>query len=764
METCLQVTDALSYLAARDLVHGGVSSHSVIMTTVHVAKLGLMERTVRRGELPPQPPEFLYNWLSPEILLLDDELAATADDVYGLSVVLWELCTRTVPWAHLQPGQIFDLVKEGEVLTPDRANTPKLLVRLLREGLVWDRAHRDLGLDEVRDMLLICRDHLDNSRRERRPPGESRQSDLKLFSPSRPQSELKTKYGLSFPPSTKKIFQEHQEQRDSISLPELTQKITRTVNFTPSSSGQKQSLSARFSRSDKMVFARKYEQLSREVKLQDIGNIGQKLAGTTLQKAEPSSLKSAAEKESPEEKSSANSLNVSSRSLYESALESPWSSFGQKKTGTFLRHWERRERLERPVSSDQPDNREEFPASGSVREAIKFYQSKCLAVSSPLEMTHYHSALSALPSPAPPASKKTRDQTVQTETETPRLVSSTPLTGQRFPTSPLDCSPLFLKKRTAHTLKASGLVSPRPIEDSFHSVASPSPADSESRAVDFSNPDGRQDLFRTALGQASHDQSFQVRKPPVVTFNNNVEEITTSIVSIADSTHSRTNLEEDFATAQDSGDMYLDDGLPTAAEEEPINMQLLSQQGEEGGARKVGDRVLAQLPSDGGWYPATVSILSGQQATVAFDHDLRLRTVELDALRDSQDTEGDSRFETIREETLEQNLVENLEEGDDGEEGDEKKEDQVEEEEEETTAYRTSLETAWREGDLCVAQWEEDGLWYRAVIDDIQGDTAAVTFTEYGNSAYTQVKQLMDPDTHINEDGLLGDQQDDDWS
>ena len=39
-----------------------------------------------------------------------------------------------------------------------------------------------------------------------------------------------------------------------------------------------------------------------------------------------------------------------------------------------------------------------------------------------------------------------------------------------------------------------------------------------------------------------------------------------------------------------------------------------------------------------------------------------------------------------------------------------------------------------------------------------------MTFTEYGNSAYTQVKQLMDPDTHINEDGLLGDQQDDDWS
>ena len=73
VETCLQITDALSYLEAVGLVHCGVSSHSIVMTTVNVAKLGLMERTVRAGEIPLEPPEFLYNWTSPEILLYEAE-------------------------------------------------------------------------------------------------------------------------------------------------------------------------------------------------------------------------------------------------------------------------------------------------------------------------------------------------------------------------------------------------------------------------------------------------------------------------------------------------------------------------------------------------------------------------------------------------------------------------------------------------------------------------------------------------------------------
>ena len=519
------------------------------------------------------------------------------------------------------------------------------------------------------------------------------------------------------------------------------------------------------------------------------------------------------------QKSPGNKLNVSSWSQYESALESlntsSISNSGGKKVGAFMVHQERgRARPVNPVQSGNiSENKEELPQRGIVSNFIKFYDEKGVGgPCSPLDRTEYHSVLSpavtayhsALTSPVtspspqpPPAGKKmTRDQTVQTETAptttaiaSTGLMSSTPLSGSRqfLPVtpclSPLDGSPLFTKKRTAHCGKVSGLAMspapPRPVEESFFSVSSPAPATTDSRPVDFSNPEGRQDLFKSALGLAAsqlgsepdQDQSYQGRKQPVVTFNNNVEEITTSIVSIVDSEHSGTNLQEDFASAHEpaDSDIYLDDGLPSKDTEEPINMQLLSQQGGGGEGRKVGDRVLAQYPGDGGWYPATVSIISGHQATVAFEHNLQMRTVDVVALRSSEDT-GDSRYDTVREEEdLEDRKEEEVEEVDNEEEKnqEDKEERKEENEDEDTTGYRTTQETAWKVGDPCVARWDEDGgdgLWYRAVIDGLEGERATVTFTEYGNSAYTQVGDLRDHDTPINDQGLLEEEEEDEWS
>ena len=77
-------------------------------------------------------------------------------------------------------------------------------------------------------------------------------------------------------------------------------------------------------------------------------------------------------------------------------------------------------------------------------------------------------------------------------------------------------------------------------------------------------------------------------------------------------------------------------------------------------------------------------------------------------------------------------------------------------------------ETAWKVGDACVARWDEeegDGLWYKAVIDALEGERALVTFTDYGNSAYTQVEGLRDSNTPINDQGLLEEEeQEDEWS
>jgi len=64
-------------------------------------------------------------------------------------------------------------------------------------------------------------------------------------------------------------------------------------------------------------------------------------------------------------------------------------------------------------------------------------------------------------------------------------------------------------------------------------------------------------------------------------------------------------------------------------------------------------------------------------------------------------------------------------------------------------------DTAWKEGDECVARWDEDSCWYEAVVDGVEGDMAVVTFTQFGNSAFCPVELLKDKDTKIGDDGQL---------
>ena len=58
----------------------------------------------------------------------------------------------------------------------------------------------------------------------------------------------------------------------------------------------------------------------------------------------------------------------------------------------------------------------------------------------------------------------------------------------------------------------------------------------------------------------------------------------------------------------------------------------------------------------------------------------------------------------------------------------------------------------WMEGAECVARWEEDGCWYMAVVDGVEGNTAVVTFSEFGNSAYCPVESLRDKSIKIGDD------------
>ena len=44
-------------------------------------------------------------------------------------------------------------------------------------------------------------------------------------------------------------------------------------------------------------------------------------------------------------------------------------------------------------------------------------------------------------------------------------------------------------------------------------------------------------------------------------------------------------------------------------------------------------------------------------------------------------------------------------------------------------------DTMWKVGNRCIAKWEEDGVWYRAEVKEVQQNRVLVLFIDYGNSA-----------------------------
>ena len=118
------------------------------------AKLGMFERMVEEGEDLRPPPDILYPWTSPEILM-GHNVALAEGDVYSLCCLLWEMVKMKAPWVRHRLQDIPVLVARGYTLKLDRETMPRLLFRVMREGLIWNVDKRDLELGEVRDMLLL---------------------------------------------------------------------------------------------------------------------------------------------------------------------------------------------------------------------------------------------------------------------------------------------------------------------------------------------------------------------------------------------------------------------------------------------------------------------------------------------------------------------------------------------------------------------------------------------------------------------------------
>ena len=153
-----QVTDALAFLHSCHLVHTQLSSHAVMMVGGRQAKLAQFEGVVDVGaKFKPQKRsswDEILPWVAPE-MVVGGRKAEQRSDVYSLSCLIWEAVTCKVPWQGLSAEEVEEEVEQGAGLPLH--DLPRYIRRLLRLGLLWEMAERDVDLDEVRDMLLVTR-------------------------------------------------------------------------------------------------------------------------------------------------------------------------------------------------------------------------------------------------------------------------------------------------------------------------------------------------------------------------------------------------------------------------------------------------------------------------------------------------------------------------------------------------------------------------------------------------------------------------------
>ncbi|XP_076183295.1 uncharacterized protein LOC143154996 isoform X2 [Ptiloglossa arizonensis] len=151
-----RLSDALRHCHMRGYVHSAISSHCVYLASSGIVKLGGWELAMQIGSpIPDREHEErlrteVFRWQAPE--LFHSYEPRKESDVYGLAMLIWEMCTMHVPWrgySKVDVDKQYVHWKRGVIV--DLYNFPPLLNNLLEAGLQLDVGKRTL------DMNRMCR-------------------------------------------------------------------------------------------------------------------------------------------------------------------------------------------------------------------------------------------------------------------------------------------------------------------------------------------------------------------------------------------------------------------------------------------------------------------------------------------------------------------------------------------------------------------------------------------------------------------------------
>lgn len=152
-----KLADALRHAHMRGYVHSAISSHCVYLASGEAVKLGgwelavCMENPKPKREYEERLRTEIFRWQAPELFL---GKSSKESDVYGLALLIWEMCTTRIPWASCSMSDVekqYTQVKRGIAL--NLCDFPPLINNLLEAGLQIDVAKRSLDINRIRRLL-----------------------------------------------------------------------------------------------------------------------------------------------------------------------------------------------------------------------------------------------------------------------------------------------------------------------------------------------------------------------------------------------------------------------------------------------------------------------------------------------------------------------------------------------------------------------------------------------------------------------------------